>query len=372
MTAQPTTSARPYQPRTGRVLKRWHSPVSSSLGLATDEAISHSIHETGSPPVLHLYRFKPSIIVGKYQDIGAVVNFERCEELGVEYNRRHTGGGTVVMLDTVVALGFGISLEHPRISSSIAHTLDTMGAVIADSLRRMGVSAEFRPKNDIVVEGRKIAGLSASTEIGNSLLFHTSLLVDFDLALMLEIMHTPAEKLSDKGYGCFSERMTTVQKELGRTVSMDEVMAAIQASFEDALHMDFEESGLNEWEKEKVQELVRTRYTNRAWLFSDRHPARKMGSALKKTPGGLLQVYLSLSGNAIEEMIITGDFFATGKQIKKIEAALRWTPADRTSITGELEKIWTDNGIYLVDLPVLVDTILQAKENISPSPQPVT
>ena len=371
MTVPSTTSAQPYQSRRGRLLKRWHSPVSSAAGLAIDEAISHSIHETGSAPVLHLYRFKPSIIVGKYQDIGAVVNFTRCEELGVEYNRRHTGGGTVVMLDKVVALGFGVSLDHPRISSSVAHTLDTMGAVIADSLSRIGVPAEFRPKNDVVVEGRKIAGLSASTEIGNTLLFHTSLLVDFDLALMLEIMHTPAEKLSDKGYGCFSERMTTVQKELGRSVNMDEVMSAIQASFEATLDIDFEESELTEWEQGKVEELVRTRYTSKGWLFSDRHPDRKMGSALKKTPGGLLQVYLSLSGNAIEEVLITGDFFATGKQIKKIEAALRWTPADRNSITGELEKIWKDNAIYLVDLPMLVDTILQAKGSISLSPQPV-
>ena len=371
MTVPPTKSSQPHQPRKGRLLKRWDSPVSSAVGLAIDEAVSHSIHETGSAPVLHLYRFRPSIIVGKYQDIGAVVNFSRCEELGVEYNRRHTGGGTVVMLDKVVALGFGISLDHPRVSSSIAHTLDTMGAIITESLRRMGVPAEFRPKNDIVVEGKKIAGLSASTEIGNTLLFHASLLVDFDLSLMIEIMHTPAEKLSDKGYGCFSERMTTIQRELGRTVNMDEVMSAIRASFEDALEIDFEESELTEWENKKVEELVHTRYTSKEWLFSDRHPARTMGSALKKTPGGLLQVYLSLSGNAIEEVIITGDFFATGKQIKRIEAALRWTPADRNSITGELEKIWKDNGIYLVNLPMLVDTILQAKEGITQSPQPV-
>ncbi len=354
-----------------RLLKRWHAPVSSSVGLAIDETISHSINEMGSLPVLHLYTFKPSIIVGKYQDIAAVVNFEKCTELGVEYNRRHTGGGTVIMLDKVVALGFGISLDHPRMSRNVAHTFDTLGGVIIDSLRRMGISAEFRPKNDIAVGGRKIAGMSASSEVGNTLLFHMSLPVDFDLDLMLQIMHTPAEKLSDKGFGCFSERMTTVERELGRRVEMDEMMAAIRASFESAFEVEFEESDLTEWENRKVEELACSRYSNKDWLFSNRHPSRRMGTALKKTPGGLLQVYLALSGNAIEEVIITGDFFTTGKQIKKIEAALRWTPADKKSVTRQLEEIWTDDMIYLVDLPMLVDTILKAKDNMSLSPQHV-
>jgi lipoate-protein ligase A len=353
---------------TWRILKRWGNPVSSAAGLAIDETLSHCIHLKNSPPILHLYQFKPSVIVGKYQDIEAVVNFERCEELGVEFNRRHTGGGTVIMLDKVVALAFAISLDHPRVSPNIADTFNTFGGIIADSLRRMNIKAEIRPKNDIVVTGRKIAGLSASSEIGNTLLFHASLLVDFDLALMLKIMHTPAEKLSDKGYGCFSERMTTVQKELGRIVSMDEMMAAIQAAFEEYFGIKFQESELSEWEREKVDELVETRYANTEWLFSNRHPSRNMGSALKKTPGGLLQVYLALSGGAIEEIIITGDFFTTGKQIKRLESALRWTPADRKSITRQLEEVWTEDIIYLVNVPMLVDTILKAKENTTLSP----
>lgn len=354
-----------------RLLRRWESPVSSARGLAIDETISHSIDQTGSPPTLHLYRFRPSIIVGKYQDIGAVVNFERCDRLGVEYNRRHTGGGAVVMLDKVVALGFGIPLDWPGISSTIERTFETLGGVIIDALGRLGVKAELRPKNDIVAGGRKIAGLSASTEVGTTLLFHASLPVDFDLELMLEIMHTPAEKLSDKGFGCFSERMTTVERELGRAVELDEVMYAIRRAFERRFDAELNEGALTEWETQKVEELIRTRYTNNSWLFSDRHPARTMGMALNKTPGGLLQVYLALSGNAIEEVIITGDFFATGNHIKKIESALRWTPADRNSITTQLEEIWEDDVIYLVDPPMLVDTILKAKQSLSHSPQQV-
>jgi len=58
--------------------------------------------------------------------------------------------------------------------------------------------------------------------------FHTSLLVDFDIALMTDIMNTPVIKLEDKGYNCFSQRMTTVRDELGRKVSVTEMIEVIQ------------------------------------------------------------------------------------------------------------------------------------------------
>jgi len=55
--------------------------------------------------------------------------------------------------------------------------------------------------------------------------------VDFDIALMTDIMNTPVIKLEDKGYNCFSQRMTTVRDELGRKASVTEMIEAIQNSF---------------------------------------------------------------------------------------------------------------------------------------------
>lgn len=52
-------------------------------------------------------------IVGRYQDIEAALKLDRCRERGVEYNRRSTGGGTVIMGPEIVALGLGINVDHP-------------------------------------------------------------------------------------------------------------------------------------------------------------------------------------------------------------------------------------------------------------------
>jgi lipoate---protein ligase len=347
-----------------RLLKGWDRMVSTAEGLAVDDMMAYSISETGSAPILHLYRFKPSAIVGKYQDIEAALKIDRCRELGVEFNRRSTGGGTVIMGEKVVALGFGIPLDYGVMGRGIDAVFAKMSAVLLRALNELGVPAEFRPKNDLQVNGKKIAGLSASAEVGSCLLFHCSMLVDFDIPLMLQIMNTPSEKLYDKGYSCFSQRLTTIQQELGREVSIGEVMKTILSSFEHEFQVEFASDSLTEWERAKVEQLKAERYTGDEWIFSHKHPRSRMGEALLKTPGGLLQIYLSLAGGVIDQVVITGDFFSTSEDINRIESVLKWTPAKWDRIMENLSTVWKDGVIYGVTREDLAQTILDAKERM--------
>jgi lipoate-protein ligase A len=82
-----------------------------------------------------------------------------------------------------------------------------------------------------------------------------------------------------------------------------------------------------------------------------------------KTKGGLLEIYLSLSGGSIENVVITGDFFSTTQDINRIENALKWASAREDSIGEKLSQVWRDNMIYGVDVPTLTRAILLAKEN---------
>ena len=347
---------------TWRYIKEWERLASTAYGLSVDDTLPYSVHENNSPPILHLYRFRPSVIVGKYQDIKAALKIDRCTARGIEYNRRSTGGGTVIMGEKTVALGFGIGMDHPKMKGGIRGIFDILGGVIINSLQKFGIKACFRPKNDIEVNGKKIAGLSASTEVGNALLFHTSLLIDFDIPLMLDIMNTPAEKVYDKGYNCFSQRMTTMEMELGRKLDIQEVMNTVKKSFEETFEISFEEDQLTSFEKERIEWFIKKRYTSDEWIFSKRHPRFKMGQGLLKTPGGLLQVYISLAGQLIDSLMITGDFFSTSRDINRIESALKFIPADRENIEKVLKDIWSENLIYSIDPFTLTEAILKAKE----------
>ncbi len=350
-------------PETWRLFKDLTRSVSTAEGLAVDDCLPLSVEEHHSPPILHLYTFIPSVIVGKYQDIRSALKIDRCEERGIEYNRRSTGGGTVIMGPEIVALGLGIPVDYPGLKTGVGGIFESLSEVLIRALGSLGVQAVFQPKNDLEVHGRKIAGLSAASEAGKSLLFHTSLLVDFDVPLMTDIMNTPVVKLQDKGYNCFSQRMTTVREELGRPVPVKEMVEAIQKGFEDHFGIGFRDEDPDEWERKAIERLMAERYTRKEWIFSNRHPRARMGVGRLKTRGGLLEIYLALSGASIESVLITGDFFSTTADVHKLENALKWTSANSESIERNLAEVWKENMIYGVDIAMLTEAVLLAKKN---------
>lgn len=347
-----------------RLFRNVSKPVSTAEGLAVDDTLPESVANHDSPPILHLYTFVPSAIVGKYQDIESALKLDRCRARGIEFNRRSTGGGTVIMGPEIISLGLGINVDWPGLErGGVGGVFASIGHVLNKALESLGISSSFQPKNDIEVSGKKIAGLSAASESGNSLLFHTSFLVDFDVQLMTDIMNTPLEKLSDKGYNCFSRRMTTAREELGWDIPVAAVMNAIQGAFESEFGIRFEEDRPDEWERETIRRFIADRYTKEAWIFSHKHPRARMGVGRLKTRAGLLEIYLALSGSSIENVVITGDFFSTTEDVHRLETVLRWTSARQEQIEEKLSSVWRQDMIYGLDVPTLTRAILTAKQN---------
>ncbi len=346
-----------------RLFKNLSRPVSTAEGLAVDDTLPLSVETRGSPPILHLYSFVPSVIVGKYQDIEAALKLDRCRARGIEFNRRSTGGGTVIMGPEIMALGLGIPVDYPGLKRGVGGVFETLSGVLARALGSFGIQAYFQPKNDLEVAGKKIAGLSAANEAGKSLLFHTSLLLDFDVGLMMDVMNTPVIKIRDKGYNCFSQRMTTAREEAGREIALEEMIEAVQASFEETFEMRLEEDSPDQWEQATIRDFTENRYRNEEWIFSHKHPRARMGVGRLKSKAGLLEIYLSLSGASIESVLITGDFFSTAEDVHRLENALKWTSARRENVERNLASVWHEDMIFGLDVPTLTEAIMKAKEN---------
>jgi lipoate-protein ligase A len=346
-----------------RLFKNITRPVSAAEGLAVDDTLPQSVSFNNSPPILHLYTFVPSVNVGKYQDIEAALRLDRCRARGIEFSRRSTGGGTVIMGPDVVALGLGIDFDHPGLGRGVGGVFEALSLVLITALEKFGIQAYFQTKNDLEVAGKKIAGLSAASEVRKSLLFHTSLLVDFDIDLMTDIMNTPLVKIRDKGYNCFSQRMTTVRQEMGREISVAEVMEAIESAFEDTFSIRLQDDEPDAWERQTTHRFIKERYQNPDWIFSHKHPRARMGIGQLKSKAGLLEIYLSLSGGSIENVVITGDFFSTSEDIQRLENALKWTSARKESIEQNLASVWRKDMIYGLDVSTLTAAVLAAKAN---------
>ncbi|MFQ5826639.1 MAG: biotin/lipoate A/B protein ligase family protein, partial [Dehalococcoidia bacterium] len=191
-------------------MSRWRyiadDGVSGSFGLAADEYLMGGYGEAAQPrpPSLRLYTYRPlCVLVGRFQNVAAEVSdsLRLCfggdiqrsqmvtqagmDSFRVELNRRPTGGGTIIMGDGQLGVAFLTSTNYPETPQRPREVLETYAQGVLEGLRRLGIEgARLRSRNDIEVGGRKIAGLGLYSDEQGALLFHTSILVDFDVRLM--------------------------------------------------------------------------------------------------------------------------------------------------------------------------------------------
>jgi lipoate-protein ligase A len=251
-------------------------------------------------------------------------------------------------------------MNHPSIPGTVAGVFETMSIVFRLGLSSLGLDAGFRPKNDLTLRGRKVAGLAASNEGDDVLFFHTSMCVGFDVPTMLRLLKLPVEKLSDKGISCFSERMISIREELGRDISLGEVRSVVKDAFADYFGVELVTHGINRREKEHVQFLVKEKYTKHEWLHAVRTLRRKKGRATIKTSGGVVTADTAFTGKIIESVILSGDFFAKKEDINKIEATLKWTAAYREDILKNLRSVMKEDTIYNVSPEAVADLIFDS------------
>ena len=334
--------------------------LSPARGLAIDEALCGFVAKGEAPPSLHLYNYVPSVIIGRYQNASASLRLDRCEDLGIRVNRRISGGGTVFMTPDQLAFALVLPTGFPGLPSGIHGSFQFLVAALARALRSFHLEAEFMGKNDLTVNGKKIAGLAISQDHEGVTFFHASLLIDFDLETMLEILNLPTKRMLDRGISCFGNRMTTMNAETGKKLSLEEVREAVHRAVSGELDLDLPLEDLSPGEEEIVSRLSRERYENDEWIYGMRTPKRRMGFAEAKTPAGLIQVHLALSGGAIETLMITGDYFSRTRDIVKLESILKWTSFRREAVLQRLEESGADRFIHRLDLPPLLELIKQA------------
>ena len=63
-------------------------------------------------------------------------------------------------------------------------------------------------------------------------------------------------KLYDKGYNCFSQRITTIKEQLGHDIDMERVVGAIEKAFIQKFGVSLEEDEPNRWEKNLIDDFI--------------------------------------------------------------------------------------------------------------------
>ena len=238
--------------------------------MAIDEAILVARGKGLVPNTLRLYRWDPSAVsLGMNRPVEEDVYVEACKRLGIDIVRRPTGGGTVYH-DRDGEITYSVvadarSLGSPDVPGSYA--VICSGLVKACEL--LGLRAQLHPGGprqcpNILVAGKKISG-NAQAWRGRTILQHGTFLVRVDLRRMFTVLRVPWSSDLDEVVQVAERKITSVERELNRPVSIQEAYEALVKGFEDAFGIELEEGELTELERRLAQRLYETKYSRDEW-----------------------------------------------------------------------------------------------------------
>jgi len=257
------------------------------------------------------------------------VRLDYCAANGIEVGRRITGGGGLYLDEG--QMGWELVLDRRTLGADLAAITARICTAAAAGLKRLGVPAEFRPRNDIEVDGRKISGTGGVID-GDTLFFQGTLLVDFDPLRMIEALRIPVEKLARRDLEDARRRVTSLREILGRVPPREAIQAALLEGFREHLGLDPQWGTPTEDEERQARKLFDEQYGTDEFVrqldITTGDPPEVSATLVRR--GGTIRADIRLEGPArdrIREALITGDFFLNPpRALFDLEARLRGLP----------------------------------------------
>jgi lipoate---protein ligase len=307
----------------------------SRWNIAFDQALI-DLHRDGLiSDTIRFLRFPRSALVGRHQALAREIRIAWCQSNGVEIARRITGGGAIWF--EPAHLGWELVLPRAALGPSLDAAAERICRAAAAGLRRLGIDASFRPRNDIEVGGRKISGTGGFFD-GGTLFYQGTVLCDLDVEAMAEALVLPVEKLGRRGLAVLAERVTTVRRELGNVPDFTSLKAALLAGLAEDLDLHPASGAVAPFETELADQLLRDEIGTASFVEGPDLPAAPdVLSGTQLAAGGLIEAHVRLRPGAewrIQQVVFTGDFFcAPPRAVADLEAALAGLPAGDAATT---------------------------------------
>lgn len=340
----------------------------AAYNMALDEALLEAKEKYNTPNTIRFLQFSPSAaLLGYHQSLNQEIRFEFCKNNGIDINRRITGGGALFFDETQIGWEiifnksvFGFDIPNLKLFEKLSFPLIL-------SLKSLGIDAEFRPRNDIEVRGRKISG-TGGADYGDAFLFQGTLLVDFDVEVMFRALRVPIEKLKFKELESAKERVTCIKWETKKLPLASEIKNLIKKNFEEQFNITLEEGTLLQEEDDLLKTKL-IKFQSESWIDKIKLPSSEKNViySFHKTKGGVIRVTLELDSKRkrIQSVLFTGDFFTYPKKaIYDLEAYLKNTPADPKIVRKKIKDFFNLNNfqideIYSDDFSIVLNRALE-------------
>lgn len=284
---------------------------------------------------------EPTVVFGRNQLISAEVNLDYCRENAINVVRRKSGGGCVYAdLDNVM-----FSYITPKME--VQAGFDDYTGMVCGMLRSLGVNAMPTGRNDIQIDGKKVAGNSYYRVNGRSIV-HGTMLYNTNMVNMLNAITPSKSKLEAKHVQSVESRITTLHHYISMPIEEFEAYAI--------KHLTDSEVKLDHEAVAQIEEIERS-YLTPQWLYGkdSRIDERRKG----RVEGvGELDFAFSLAAGNVEEVCLRGDFFTLEEDLDRIlTGALKGVPFDRVAFEKALAKLDLEALVAGLDANSLLNVI---------------
>ncbi len=245
-------------------MKTWRLIIHDASSPSWNMAVDGALLRITDIPTLRLYRWSvPAITIGYFQDIEKEVNINLCNSEGVPVIRRFTGGGAVFHHHELT-----YSLVHPLQGPfgkcSITDSYSLIATVLIHALHTMGIDAQYRPINDIIVDGKKISG-SAQTRKEGKLLQHGTILVATDTEKMFQYLTIDQKKVRQEGNPVIT--LKDIMPQITGEMIYQQLIQAVTDSFAKHFNISFEVLDISLQEKDVAAYLQTHYFENQQWNY---------------------------------------------------------------------------------------------------------
>ena len=252
--------------------------------------------------VLMIWQNRPSIIIGKHQNIFKEVNFPYALRNNILVIRRISGGGTV--FHDLGNINYTL-ITTSKNSSQLVDFVKFTQPVI-EFLKTLGIKTEFEGKNNLTVDKLKISGNSAHV-FKNKTLYHGTLLFNTNLDSLEKSITLSTPDIEDKAINSIRKEVVNISKYLPGNGTSEFLQ-----KFKDFM-LNFynikEISTLSENSKNEILKLVNDKYKTDDWTFG------YSPSYIFKNKTGDLQISLTVEKGKIKKL-------ETGDKLKGLENLL--------------------------------------------------
>lgn len=246
-------------------------------------------------PLVFLWRTTPGLMLGHYQNSYQEVKGEVLDEKGLFLVRRKSGGGTIYTDPGTIQ--YSVINPKPREGEGFAAYMTPL----VEALKAMGYPIAFKGRNDLEIGGKKCSG-HAQFRRGSVLVHHGSLLVQADIDTMIAASSPDPLKMASKGIASIRDRVANIDPEKTRP------MEAFVSDLSRALARGAQVLDLSTLDWDRIGEIGQKDFASWEAIYGT-NPAYTF-TRKDRFAGGSLEVSMNVKKEVIQEIHLSGDYFA--------------------------------------------------------------